>query len=76
MKNKFAFTFVELLIVISILIIITIVIVKVVSDSSDKTSNTRVQADLMSISNSLNLMYDSEKSLPLPDWNRTYFKSN
>ncbi|RKW22323.1 hypothetical protein D8B46_05610 [Candidatus Gracilibacteria bacterium] len=76
MKNKFAFTFVELLIVISILIIITIVIVKVVSDSSDKTSNTRVQADLMSISNSLNLMYDSEKSLPLPDGNRTYFKSN
>lgn len=76
MKNKKWFSFVEIIIVISILALVWIVITKISQDSKEKTINLKIEADLKSISNSL-LAYSSEKNeLPLPEWNKNFYKND
>lgn len=74
MRNKKAFSFVEIIIVLSILILISIVIIKISSDSKDNSQNLKVKSDIASITTALNSIIEQEKILPLPEWNRNYFK--
>lgn len=76
MKNKKAFSFVELIIVLTIIVLISVVVFKVSSESKEKTTNAKVESDIISISNSLKANFEQEKKLSLPSWNRNYFKSN
>lgn len=76
MKNKKAFSFVEIIIVITILALIWIVVTKISWDSATKTQNAKIEADLNSISNALLAYNQKNKDFPLPDGNRNYYKNN
>ena len=69
MKNKKAFSFVELIIVLSIIALLAIVVTKLSMDSQDKTTNAKVKSDITTLKNALLSAGEQEKKLPLPDWN-------
>lgn len=73
MKNKKAFSFVELIIVLSIIALLAIVVTKLSMDSQDKTTNAKVKSDITTLKNALSSAGEQEKKLPLPDWNLNYF---
>lgn len=74
MENKKAFSFVELIIVLTIIFLIGTVFIKISSDSKEKTDNAKIVTDLNSISNSLSAYYQKNNNLPLPDGNKNYYK--
>lgn len=76
MKNKKWLSFVEIIIVITIIALIWIVITKISNDSKEKTINVKVKTDLESISNSLLAYSQKENKLPLPEWNKNYYKNS
>jgi prepilin-type cleavage/methylation N-terminal domain protein len=67
MKNKKAFSFVELIIVLSIIALLAIVVTKLSMDSQDKTTNAKVKSDITTLKNALLSAGEQEKKLPLPD---------
>ncbi|ATU05882.1 hypothetical protein BKN14_05660 [Candidatus Gracilibacteria bacterium HOT-871] len=73
MKNKKAFSFVELIIVLSIIALLAIVVTKLSMDSQDKTTNAKVKSDITTLKNALLSAGEQEKKLPLPDGNLNYF---
>lgn len=76
MKNKNAFSFVELIVVITILAFLSIAVFKISSDSKDNTSNLKVEADILSLSNSFSSILTESNKLSLPAGNQNYFKNN
>lgn len=73
--NKKAFSFVELLIVVSILVVLWVIVTAVVNNVWDKAQNSRVVADLGTIQTALINKQQSGK-LPLPKWNLNFFDEN
>lgn len=74
--NKKAFSFVEILVVLAILVILWFAITKVSMDSKEKRDNAKINSDLISINNGLNLYFQENQKLPLPDWTINYFDEN
>lgn len=72
--NKKAFSFVEIIITISILAILSVIAYSSMSDYNNTRDNTKVQADLETIKNSLELYSADFEALPVPEWNNNYFK--
>lgn len=71
--NKKAFSFVELIVVISVLIILSLIWYTVLNSSKKNTYNTKIKADIQTIQNSLFEMLEETKVLPQPGWNNNYF---
>ncbi len=75
MLNKKAFSFVELIIVISILLLLAVVSVSINNKLKSKTINSKVVADLSSLENAFSVYKAANKELPLPLWNTNYYSS-
>lgn len=75
-SNKFAFTLVELLVVMLILVIISLIWIYFWNWYREKTYNTKVKTDLITTDNTLRTYYQELKSMPEPDWNIKYYKSD
>lgn len=73
-KNKHAFSFVELIISITIIVLLSVIWYSYNSTVVSNKDNTKVQADLETIKNSLELYSQDEKVLPMPEWNNNFFK--
>jgi type II secretory pathway pseudopilin PulG len=72
MNNKW-FSFVELIIAISLVVLLAFIGLNTNNSYQEKTNNSKITADLNTLSNSL-LSYSQEKSdLPLPGWNNNFF---
>lgn len=76
MKNKKAFTFVEVIITLTIIVLISIVAFKYSTNSKEKTLNAKVESDILAINNSIKSRFSEKWEVLLPDWNRNYFKKN
>ncbi|PZM83135.1 hypothetical protein DLH72_03950 [Candidatus Gracilibacteria bacterium] len=75
MENKKAFSFVELIIVLSILIMIAIVITKISGDTKDKADNSKIKSDIIALNSAVLSTFEQEKNIPLPDGNLNYYNS-
>jgi len=73
MQTKKAFSFVEIIIVISIIALLAVVWMSYQWASNQKAKNTRAIWDLGTLNNSLLSYLEAEKTLPLPKWNINYF---
>ncbi len=73
MKQKKAFSFVELIIVVSIVILLAVIVVSISNNISLKAQNSKVKSDLQSLNNALSSYLNSEKVLPFPKWNLNFF---
>ncbi|NDK08905.1 prepilin-type N-terminal cleavage/methylation domain-containing protein, partial [Candidatus Gracilibacteria bacterium] len=74
--SKKAFSFVELLVVITIMSIVGAIWVSLNDGYKEKTYNTKVETDLVTIENAL-IRYKQEKSyIPLPEGNLKYFSKD
>ena len=73
-KNKKAFSFVELIVVLAILLLLWVLWVSLYSSSNDKTNNSKVISWAKTLKNALSNYLQDNKILPLPDWNKNYFK--
>ncbi len=72
--NKKAFSFVELIIVISIIALLSVIAFTVFNSNSHKANNTKIEADIMTLTNAF-LSYNQEtQTFPEPDWNLNFFK--
>ncbi len=75
-KNRKAFSFVEVIITISIIALLAVVGFTVSNNYQDKTNNSKITADIETITNSLESYKQETKTLPLPTWNNNYFKED
>lgn len=71
--NKKAFSFVELIIVVSIIILLWVIATTVNSNLKTKTLNTRTTADLDTLENAFSSYATDKSSLPRPSWNTNWF---
>ena len=73
MQAKKAFSFVEIIIVISIIALLAVVWMSYQWAQNQNTKNTKAIWDLGTLNNSLLSYMEVEKTLPLPKWNKNYF---
>ena len=73
MQAKKAFSFVEIIIVVSIIALLTVVWISYQWAQNQNTKNTKAIWDLGTLNNSLLSYMEVEKTLPLPKWNKNYF---
>lgn len=77
MKNKKqAFSFVEIIIVISILTLLTIIWVSSKMSYDEKVNNSKIIADIQTINNALESYNQETSKLPMPEWNTNFFKAD
>ncbi len=75
-QNIKAFSFVEIIIVISILILLSVVAISISSNMQEKTDNTAVNADISTLINSFESYLNENWNLPDPAGNKNYFTSD
>ncbi len=73
MQTKKAFTFVEIIIVISIIALLAVVWLSYQWAFDQKAQNTKVIWDVATINNSILAYLEEKKDLPDPQWNKNYF---
>lgn len=67
------FSFVELIIVISIIALISVIWVSINSNYTEKTKNSKISSDILTIKSSLEAYNNENKKLPDPKWNQKFF---
>ena len=72
--TKKAFSFIELLIVLSIIVILAVIWMNMFDDNKRKASNTKIETGVETIKNSLFAYMEENKKLPNPGWNNNYFE--
>jgi prepilin-type N-terminal cleavage/methylation domain-containing protein len=65
-KNKKAFSFVEIIIVISIIALLSVMALTYYNGHTDKSINAKVESDIATINNSLLYYIQENQSLPAP----------
>jgi prepilin-type N-terminal cleavage/methylation domain-containing protein len=75
MKNKKAFSLIELIIVISIISLLGVVGMSYQWAQNQKVKNTRTIWDLGTLNNSILSYMEEKNTLPNPKWNKNYFLS-
>ncbi len=75
MQNKKAFSFVEIIVVISILALLAVVWLSMQWASKQKTQNTKAIWDIQTLNNSFESYLTENKTLPNPKGNINYFGS-
>lgn len=75
MSNKKAFTFVEIIVVISIIALLAVVWLSMQWASKQKTQNARAVWDIKTLNNSFQSYLTENTTLPNPKWNINYFGS-
>lgn len=76
LNDKYGFTFIELLIVISIVLLLGVISIGMIWNYDEKTNNTKIETDSDSLKNSFLSYYGANKIFPMPGWNNNYFKSD
>lgn len=71
--SKMWFSFVELIIVISIIALISVIWVSINSNYTEKTKNSKISSDIVTIKSSLEAYNNENKKLPDPKWNQKFF---
>lgn len=74
--NKKAFSFVEIIIVISIFTILAVITTTVNNNMKTKSFNSKIVSDLSTIENALISFTNEWNKLPLPKWNNNFFDVN
>ena len=74
MQNKKAFSLVEMIITASIIILLSIVWFWAKNGYNEKTENTKVSSDIITINNALEAFSTDNSSLPIPWWNTNFYK--
>jgi len=72
-QTKKAFSFVEIIIVVSIIALLAVVWMSYQWAQNQNTKNTKAIWDLGTLNNSLLSYMEVEKTLPLPKWNKNYY---
>ena len=75
MQTKKAFSFIEIIIVVSILTLLAVVGMSYQWASNQKAINTRIIWDIWTLNNSLVNYLEEKNSLPDPKWNTNFFSS-
>ncbi|NUJ97207.1 hypothetical protein HGA92_00275 [Candidatus Gracilibacteria bacterium] len=75
-KNKKAFSFVEIIIVVSLIVLLSVIGVSVNSQFQEKSKNTKISSDLETLKNSLTQYKQEIKTLPFPGGNINFFTTN
>ncbi len=73
-NTKKAFSFIELLIVLSIIVILAVIWMNMFDDNKRKASNAKIETGVETIKNSLFVYMEENKKLPNPGWNNNYFE--
>ncbi len=75
-KNKKAFSFVEIIIVVSLIVLLSVIWVSVNSQFQEKSKNTKISSDIETLKNSLTQYKQEIKTLPFPWGNINFFTTN
>ncbi len=73
MNNKKAFSFVELIVVISIIALISVIWLSINSGYTERSKNSKITSDIQTLKNSLESYKSDTKTLPDPKWNQKFF---
>jgi prepilin-type N-terminal cleavage/methylation domain-containing protein len=72
-NNKYWFSFIELIVVISIISLISIIWLSINNNYTEKTNNSKATSDIQTIKNALESYRNDSKTLANPMWNKKYF---
>ena len=73
MNNKKAFSFVELIVVITIIALISVIWISINSNYTERSKNSKITSDIQTLQNSLEAYKSETQTLPDPKWNGKYF---
>lgn len=73
MNNKKAFSFVELIVVISIIALISVIWISINNNYTERSKNSKITSDIQTLQNSLEAYKSETQTLPDPKWNGKYF---
>lgn len=72
-KAKLWFSFVELIVVVSIIALISVIWASINSNYTERTKNSRITSDIITLKNSMEAYRNDNKNLPDPKWNQKFF---
>lgn len=75
-KNLYWFSFIELIIVISIIALISVIWLSINSNYTEKSKNSRITSDVLTLKNSIESYRNDNKTLPMPKWNQKFFDNS
>ncbi len=73
---KMWFSFVELIIVIAIIALISVIWLSINTNYTEKSKNSKITSDIMTIKNSLESYKSENKTLPNPKWNQKFYDNS
>nr|MDD3719874.1 FecR family protein [Candidatus Gracilibacteria bacterium] len=75
-KNLYGFSFIELIIVISIIALISVIGLSINSNYTEKSKNSRITSDVLTLKNSIESYRNDNKTLPMPKGNQKFFDNS
>lgn len=73
---KSAFSFVEVIIVISVIVLLAVVALNANTSYKEKANTVKVESDSKTLKESFTQYYQEMWTLPMPGWNNNYFKDD